>query len=636
MHDLPWLRPRADMSAALAAAKALGDTRARLAAAVDLAGCRRDMLVTGKIDRLAAPLLGSEAAQAVGLTPLRIALLASHSVEHLVPAVRVAALARRLAADVFVGTYGLYRQALLGPDPALSAFRPDLVLIALDARDAVPELPPTATEEEAAQLLQGRVEELRALWRHGRELGARMVQQTILATDPPAYGQYEGLMPASPGTMVDALNAAMSAAARKDGVLLLDLARHVAWHGRDGFGDPVLWHRAKQLVSPAAAPLYGDLLARIGAATRGLSRKCLVLDLDNTIWGGVVGDDGVDGIRLGQGSTEGEAFQAVQRYARQLMARGIILAVCSKNDARNAEEAFATHPGMLLKREDIACFVANWDDKATNLRRIAASLNIGLDALAFVDDNPAEREIIRRELPMVAVPELPEDPALWPATLALAGLFEPAAFTADDAARARSYAGNAAREAAMATATDMEGYLRGLAMRMPVAPVSARNLARVTQLINKTNQFNLTTRRRDEAEVERLAADPASVAMAFSLDDRFGENGLISVVLARPDESCAPDELLIDTWLMSCRVLGRGVEAAVLGVMAEEARRRGARALVGEYRPTPKNGLVREHYATLGFEPLPPPSNAAAGASFWRFRLDGAPPPAHFIEVGTK
>jgi FkbH-like protein len=635
MDPLPWLRPIEEMRSALARAAAEPDPRARLAAARDLAGCRRDMLATARIDRIAAPLLEEqEVVSALGLAPLRIALLSSHTVDHLAPAIRVAALHRGLAARLHLGAYGTWRQDLLGPDPALAAFAPELILLAPDAREMVPQLPAAATAEEAARAVAAAVEALRALWQAARRrFGARLVQQTLLALDPPAFGEYEGLAPASAGALVDALNQAIRDAARQEGALLLDLARHVQWQGREGFADPVLWHRAKQLVSPAAAPVYGDLVARIAAATRGLSRKCLVLDLDNTLWGGVVGDEGIEGLRLGPGGAEGEAFAAVQRFAQQLARRGVILAVCSKNDPAIAEDAFARHPGMVLRREEIACFAASWDDKATGLRRIAKALNIGLDALAFLDDNPAERAIVRQELPMVAVPELPEDPALWPAALALAGLFEPAAFTAEDAARGASYAADAAREAALEAATDMPAYLRSLAMRLRAAPVGGAHIARVAQLMNKTNQFNLTTRRRDEAEVARLAARPDHVFLSFALTDRFGDNGLISVVLARPDEALPADEMLVDTWLMSCRVLGRGVEAAVLGVVAEAARRRGARALVGEYRPTAKNALVRDHYAALGFDAMDAPSNAAAGAGFWRFPLDGRAPPPHCMEV---
>ena len=414
-------------------------------------------------------------------------------------------------------------------------------------------------------------------------------------------------------------------------MLLLDLAWHAAAYG-DGLGEPVRWHQAKQLVSPTLAPLYGEHLARIAAATAGLSRKCLVLDLDNTLWGGVIGDDGIDGIQLGQGSPSGEAFLAFQRYAAQLARRGVILAVCSKNDLHVAEAAFA-HPEMALKRSDIAAFVANWEDKAGNLRRIASMLDIGLDSLVFVDDNPAERDIVRRELPEVAVPELPDDVANYPARIAAAGYFEAVSFTSDDAERGRSYALNAERKAAQSQATDMDGYLRGLQMVLRVNRIGAAELARTTQLINKTNQFNLTTRRYTEAEVERMASNPQAIALALRLEDKFGDNGLISVVLARADAAIEADELLIDSWLMSCRVLGRQVESAVLEVLAEAAAAAGWRALVGEYRPSERNGMVAEHYPRLGFEQRPAPANAPTDASFWRYELASRASINHHIQV---
>uniref|UniRef100_UPI0028A9479F HAD-IIIC family phosphatase n=1 Tax=Stutzerimonas nitrititolerans TaxID=2482751 RepID=UPI0028A9479F len=400
----------------------------------------------------------------------------------------------------------------------------------------------------------------------------------------------------------------------------------------DGLAEPVRWHQAKQLVSPNLAPLYGDHLARIAAASVGLSRKCLVLDLDNTLWGGVVGDDGLEGIQLGQGSPGGEAFLAFQRYAALLSRRGIILAVCSKNDPAVAEAAFG-HTEMALQRSDIAAFVANWEDKASNLRRIAQMLGIGLDSLVFVDDNPAEREIIRRELPEVAVPELPDDVAHYPARLAAAGYFEAVSFTTDDAARGRNYALNAARELALSQATDMEGYLRSLTMALHVSPIGPDERARCTQLINKTNQFNLTTRRYSEAEVARITDSAGALALAFRLRDKFGDNGLISVVLARPDPELNDDELLIDSWLMSCRVLGRQVECAVLEVLGRAARQAGYRALVGQYRRTERNAMVAEHYPNLGFEQHPLVHDSEPDASYWRYDLGKPFSTRHFIEV---
>lgn len=632
MDQLAWLAPHPDLAAAIVHARQETDPAARLSQAAKLAGYRRDFTLTGRLDRLAAEGL---AADSTGLTPLRVALLSSHTVDHLLPAIRVAGLQRRLALSLYVTPYGMYRQALLGDDPGLVRFAPQLLLLALDVHDAPLQLPLDASEAEVAAAVSARIEELRVLWRRARErFAAQVVQQTLVPSDPPVFGGYEALVPAAPYTLIERLNNAIRTAAREDGVLLLDLAWQAAQgnYGQ-GLADPVRWHQAKQLVSPTLAPLYGDLLARIAAAAVGLSRKCLVLDLDNTLWGGVIGDDGIDGIKLGQGSPSGEAFLAFQRYAALLARRGIILAVCSKNDAAVAEAAFA-HPEMALQRGDIAAFVANWEDKAGNLRRIAGMLDIGLDSLVFVDDNPAERDIVRRELPEVAVPELPDDVAEYPARLAAAGYFEAVSFTADDAARGRSYALNAERKLALSQASDLDGYLCSLQMSLSVAPVAQAELARVTQLINKTNQFNLTTRRYSEAEVQRLAGDPRALALALRLRDRFGDNGLISVVLARPDPALRPDELLIDTWLMSCRVLGRQVEAAVLEVLAGSAARSGWAALVGEYRPTARNAMVAEHYPRLGFVQRSAPQSAEPDVCFWRYPLTTlASLPAHFIEV---
>ncbi|MCQ4323390.1 methoxymalonyl-ACP biosynthesis protein [Stutzerimonas stutzeri] len=631
MEQLSWLPPHPDLSAAIGQAKHLDDPLARLAEAIRLAGYRRDFTLTARLDRLAAAGLAEHAA-AAQLMPLRVALLASHTVDHLLPAIRVAGLLRRLALTLHVAPYGMYRQALLADDPALDAFAPQLVVLALDARDTPLQMPLDASPAEVDTAVQARVNELRLLWRRARErYAAQVVQQTLVPVDPPLFGSYEALVPASPQALIEHLNAAIRNAAREDGVLLLDLAWQAGGYG-NGLADPVRWHQAKQLVSPTLAPLYGDHLARVLAAALGLSRKCLVLDLDNTLWGGVAGDDGVDGIQLGQGSASGEAFLAFQRYAAQLARRGVILAVCSKNDLDVAEAAFA-HREMAIARGDVAAFIANWDDKAGNLRRIATLLDIGLDSLVFVDDNPAERDIVRRELPAVAVPELPEDVADYPARLAAAGYFEAASFTTDDTGRGRSYAANAERKAALGQATDMDGYLRGLDMILRVTRIGPAELARSTQLINKTNQFNLTTRRYTEAEVERIAGDPRAIALALRLEDKFGDNGLISVVLARPDAGIEANELLIDSWLMSCRVLGRQVEAAVLEALADAAAAAGWHALVGEYRPTERNGMVAEHYPRLGFQQRPAPAGAGHDASFWRYELASRAPLDHFIQV---
>ena len=416
------------------------------------------------------------------------------------------------------------------------------------------------------------------------------------------------------------LNERVSEAAASDGVLLVDAARASERDGLDAWFDVKRWLQAKFEIAPQAAPLYGDLVARIIAAQRGLSRKCLVLDLDNTLWGGVVGDDGLEGIVLGEGSAAGEAHLALQRYAKHLSERGIILAVCSKNEPEIAEAVFHEHPEMVLKRSDIAVFVANWNDKAANLETIAKQLNIGVDSLVFVDDNPVERARIRESLPVVAVPELPDDAAQYVRCLADAGYFEAIAFTDEDRLRAGQYAANASREEFQGSAQSLDDFLRGLEMSVEIGAFAPVDLPRVAQLINKTNQFNLTTRRHPIEAVEGFAEADECVTLQFRLVDRFGDNGIVSTMILRPSTE-APDTLEIDTWVMSCRVFGRQLEFEAMNAAVAAARRRGVRTLRAEYIPTAKNGIVRELYATLGFTRAPDPPSGA-GTTRWLLDLD--------------
>lgn len=635
MEQLAWLPTHSDFTGALKRARLEAGPERRLNQLTDLAGYRRDFVATEKLDRSVAECLKQlgPALSSVPLQHARLAVLSSHTVDHLAPAIRIAGLSRRIALSIHVTGYGLYRQALMDGDQTLSSFAPQFLLLALDAHEVQPGLPLDASEADLTASVAKWSDDLRALWRAGRQCyDAQIIQQTFIETAPPLFGSYEGLVPGSPHAFIERLNDAIRSAARVDGVLLLDLA----WLGRqchgEEIGDPVRWYQAKQLITPQFAPQYGDWVARIAAASLGLSRKCLVLDLDNTIWGGVIGDDGLEGIRLGQGDPLGEAFLDLQRHVAALGKRGIVLAVCSKNDPAVAERAFSEHPEMVLRRSDIACFVANWEDKATNLRRIATELNLGLDSMVFVDDNPAERHIVRRELPSVAVPELPDDVANYAGRLADTGYFEAAAFTSDDLMRSRSYQANAERQAIFERTTDMEGYLKNLSMTLVASAIGPVDLPRASQLINKSNQFNLTTRRHTQTELEHLIADPSVLALCFRLRDRFGDNGLISVILAWPDEQWGESALLIDTWLMSCRVLGRQVEVAALEVVAKEAAVRGAHALIGEYRPTARNGLVAEHYPKLGFTPTIPVKSQSPSSSFWRFDVEN-PPLHHFITV---
>jgi FkbH-like protein len=520
-------------------------------------------------------------------------------VAHLLPAIRAAGLRRGIWIDTYENDYGQYLQELTDLDSDLHAFRPTAVLVALDAYHLTAGVTAGMDYDTAEAALTEMQDRLREVWRLAREaFRCPVLQQAALPVHRNVLGNNEHRLPGSRAWFIARLNQSIRAMADAEGVDILAVDDRAARDGIDRWHDPGLWHRSKQEVAPSAGPLYGDLVGRWVAAKQGRSYKCLVLDLDNTVWGGVIGDDGLEGIVLGQGSPLGEAYVAFQDYARELSRRGIILAVCSKNDEANAMEPFDKHPDMVLKRGDIASFVANWSNKADNIRAIAEELNIGLDSLVFIDDNPFERNLVRQELPMVAVPEVSDDPTGYPVALADAGYFEGLAVTDEDRERTSQYQGNKARDALKASVTDLPSYLRGLEMQLIWKRFDKIGLQRIVQLINKSNQFNLTTRRYTEEDVIAVMADPDAFGLQLRLTDRFGDNGIIAIIIGRLLDN---KDLYIDTWLMSCRVLGRQVEPTTLNLIAQEAGKLGARRLVGEYIPTKKNAMVKEHYARLGF-----------------------------------
>jgi FkbH-like protein len=589
MTMLDWLPVQADWSDRMRAVEGVGAI-----AFQDLAGlaeARLDFLRTDRLDRVLARAAG-------GGVPVRVAVLGSSTLGHLVGAIRVAGLRHRVRLAVHQGEYGQYVQDLLGPDAGLAAFAPEFVLIALDAAHVTAGL---RVGGDDAAVMDGLFARLGACWRAAKAMGAMVIQQAVLPSVLPLLGQNEHLLAGSGAGFVARFNARLRVEATAAGVMVLALDDEAARHGVSAFHDVVVWHRAKQDVAARAAPYYGDLVARLVAAARGKAAKCLVLDLDNTLWGGVIGDDGMEGIVLGQGSAEGEAFVAVQAYAKALAARGVALAVCSKNDDAVARAVFEQHPEMVLRLSDVACFVANWRDKASNIREIAATLSLGLDALVFLDDNPAERAQVRRELPEVRVIEMAEEPALVAGMLATCGYFESVAVTGEDFARSGQYAANAARREMAGDGSDMAGYLQSLAMRLVWRGFDRVGLARIVQLINKTNQFNLTTVRYAEDEVAGMIGAAGVFGLQFRLVDMFGDNGMIGVVILRDEGGGVWG---IDSWLMSCRVLGRQVEAAMLGVVAGVARGLGAARLSGRFVASGRNDMVRDHYVRLGFEPV--------------------------------
>ena len=619
-----WLPTSDDFRSAARSVNEIDDPAEKLAALVALATHNLDYLQTMQVDRL---LSGVGAELPAGFRRSKIALLTSGTADHLLPGIRVALLRHRDVAETYLGPYGQFRQEILDPDSGLNRFEPDFVVLAQNASELLAQADASVDLDEATAIADGYVKGIVGLWDAMRRAGQPLiVQQTLLNLDPPLFGSLDRSLPGSPAGLLRLANQRLVQAASDNDVAILDIEGAVERQGRDFWYDTTRWLQAKIEIAPAAAPLYGDLVARIVAAKNGLSRKCLVLDLDNTLWGGVIGDDGVDGIALGEGSALGEAFLAFQRYAKRLNERGIILAVCSKNEADIAESAFREHPEMQLKREDIAAFVANWQDKATNLVQIANELNIGVDALVFADDNPAERARVRQSLPMVAVPEMPEDPAGYVDCLADAGYFEALSFTADDRQRSRQYASNAARNAAQAASESLDDYLASLDMAAEMSSFRDVDLPRIAQLINKTNQFNTTTIRRTLDEVRTLTDDPDNRTLQVRLSDRFGDSGLISAVIMRPDSNGSMD---IDSWVMSCRVFGRQLEFEIANHVVAAAADAGAESVTASFLPTEKNGVIADLFERLGFSQLEAEDDA--GGSRWKLVISDYSPRETFI-----
>ncbi|MBS0333967.1 MAG: HAD family hydrolase [Proteobacteria bacterium] len=601
------------------------DFRVRLKALADSADWGRDVRALAN-HALSGPQLGRlanaiaarrEAGQpTTPLIPFKLGLAGNGTLDLLRTALTGTFARYGFALEVVASGYDQTIREALSPDGAINGARPDAVLVALDHR-ALPIRPAPGDRAGADASVEaglGFLGQVRAGF--SANAGAPVIMSTLPPPPESLAGSLDRALPGTLRNICERINLGLTDSLAGSTDLLLDTAAIAETIGLANWNDPTLWNIAKTQFSDAYVPLWADHVARIVAALRGKTRRALVLDLDNTLWGGVIGDDGLEGILIGQGDATGEAHLEVQRTALALRDRGVVLAVSSKNTDEIARRPFVEHPDMLLKLDHIAMFQANWNDKATNIATIASELSLGLESFVFLDDNPAERELVRRTLPEVAVPELPQDPALYARTLAAAGYFELIAFSSEDAGRADMYQMNARRAALKASVTDMGAYLASLDMEINFAPFDLPGRARIAQLISKSNQFNLTTRRYSEAEVAKMAEDPKAFTLQVRLSDTFGDNGMISVIICR---ETTDTEWEIDTWLMSCRVLGRGVERMVLREILAQARKAGIARIVGRYIPTAKNAMVSGHYAGLGFTRL---GGEDGGETTWSLPTD--------------
>ncbi len=544
----------------------------------------------------------------------RLAILCGATSDIYTPLLEVCSAARGLFLETWQAPFGTWNQQILADNSAFHSFQPEAVLLHLTSADLSrwPALGTNAAEADRAA-----EDEARDILNACDSIHRKHAIPIFLANfHLPPFDPLSNLaaqLPSSRSLHVQRVNLVLARLAPSF-VTLVDVAGLAARFGIQRWIDPVAWAHAKQPMSYDAMPIFTQALAAILGSLWVGSAKCIVLDLDNTLWGGIVADDGLEGIRLGQGSTEGEAYLEFQRYLLELRDRGILLAVCSKNQESIARSVFEQHDDMLIKMSHLSAFVANFDPKADSVRAISRMLNLGLDTFVFVDDNPVEREQMRQFAPQVRVVDLPADPGQYVAALAASFHFETTNVTREDLDRASAYAVNQKRAELATQITDLGEFLRSLEMRAQLLPYTVRDIPRIAQLINKSNQFNLCTHRHTQEEIEAFARDPDRVTLCIRLRDRFGDNGLISAIHGVLRKGC----LEIETWVMSCRVLDRAVEQAALNHLARETAKRGCHSIAGRYLPTAKNGLVREHYQRLGFQCA---RTAPDGTTSWKLDL---------------
>jgi FkbH-like protein len=541
-----------------------------------------------------------ELRKSTGLRELRLAILGGSTTHEVATFLEIFLLQRGFAPVFWESEYGRYYEDSVLDSRQIADFNPDLIYIHTTNRNIYSWPRASDNESEAVDGVARELNKLSQIWDALQKVKASpILQNNFEMPDLRLLGNLDSQAPQGATLFVQNLNRAITHEATKRSFLMINDLNYISARvGLQNWYDHGRWFSYKLATSVEGSMEIATSLCAMICARYGLSKKCLVLDLDNTLWGGVIGDDGADRIVIGRETDRAEAFTFFQEYCRTLKHRGVILAVASKNTEEIAKEGF-NHPDSILQLKDFACFKANWEPKHESIRRIAEELNIGLDSLVFVDDNPAERALVAAQLPMVAVPEVGEDVTEYPRILDRLCYFEPLSLSEEDLRRGDLYASKNAAAEAQTAFSSYQDYLQFLQMTAEIDSFTPTYLDRITQLTNKTNQFNLTTKRYSIAEISRIADDPAYVTLYIKLSDRFGDHGLISVLIGRREGTT----LHIDLWLMSCRVLKRDVEQLALDELVAHAQQLNLAEIRGYYLRTPKNDMVSAHYERLGFLP---------------------------------
>ena len=531
-----------------------------------------------------------------GLIPKKIAILSGSTIGEIKPILELFLLHHGIQPEFYEGEYARYYENAVFDDGSLRAFAPDIIYVHTTVQNLSGLPCPADSDVEAEEKLAAEVLRWQSFWDACCSMGAIVIQNNFEFPNVRVMGSFEAVDRRGAVRFVRRMNEALARYAEAHrGFLVNDINYLAAELGLDHWFSPTMWYAYQYALDLSAVPALCASIANIIKSLYGKNKKSIACDLDNTLWGGVIGDDGVQGIQLGEESPSGRAFTALQRYLKLVSQTGVLLNVNSKNEAEIAKSGFS-RPESVLHEEDFICFTANWQPKDENLAQMASQLNLLPESFVFLDDNPAEREIVRRRFPQTAVPELTE-PEHYVRTLARSGYFEVASLSADDKKRSEMYRENAQRAQAQAAFSDYSDYLRSLEMKAVIAPFDTAHAARITQLMNKTNQFNLTTRRYTDAEVSACMSDGNTLTLYASLADRFGDNGIVSALIGRVQDGI----LTIEEWVMSCRVFKRDLELAVFDALIAYCRTHNITSIEGDYLPTAKNAYVRTLYPTLGF-----------------------------------
>lgn len=533
-----------------------------------------------------------------GLKKIKIALLGDSATQLLGQAIRASGYHSGYNCEIWEADFNQIGRQVFDPASELYQFKPEIVIIFHSTHKLL------CKYNKLKEGLQGAlatdelalIEKLNASL--ASQLSAKIIYYNYPEIDDYVFGNYANKTPSSFLFQLRKLNyELMEFSVKHPEFYICDLSSIQNELGKSNFFQPSIYVNTEMVLSLTALPYVASRTINILDAFSGKLKKCVILDLDNTIWGGIIGDDGIENLQIGSLGI-GKAFSEFQYWIKKLNKRGIIVAVCSKNTESIAKEPFESHPDMVLRLEDIAVFIANWDNKPDNIRQIKEVLNIGFDSMVFLDDNPFERNMVRQNIPEITVPELPEDPADYLEYLYTLNLFETASWSGEDAERTKLYQIEARRTILQQEFTNEADFLKSLDMVAVIEPFNRFTIPRVAQLSQRSNQFNLRTIRYTENDIEKLMLLSNYETFSFSLSDKFGDSGLVCATILKRE---SPADVFIDTWFMSCRVLKRGLENLVLNTLVSHAKERGYEFLHGEYIPTPKNALVKDHYLKLGF-----------------------------------